>query len=52
MDMRSPGIDVRPIRNAIGEPHFCEIFLADVRILRANQAGSESPTRLARRSSC
>jgi alkylation response protein AidB-like acyl-CoA dehydrogenase len=32
MDMRSPGIDVRPIRNAVGESHFCEIFLNDVSI--------------------
>ena len=23
-----PGIDVRPIRNAVGESHFCEIFLS------------------------
>jgi alkylation response protein AidB-like acyl-CoA dehydrogenase len=30
MDMRTPGIDVRPIRNAVGESHFCEIFLNDV----------------------
>ncbi|MDP9167703.1 MAG: acyl-CoA dehydrogenase family protein, partial [Actinomycetota bacterium] len=30
MDMRSPGIDVRPIRNAVGESHFCEVFLTDV----------------------
>ena len=27
MDMTTPGIDVRPIRNAIGDSHFCEIFL-------------------------
>ena len=30
MDMTTPGIDVRPIRNAIGDSHFCEIFLNDV----------------------
>src|SRR5690606_24059183 len=30
MDMRSPGLDVRPIRQATGESHFCEIFLDDV----------------------
>ncbi|MFA1546243.1 acyl-CoA dehydrogenase family protein [Actinomadura chokoriensis] len=30
MDMRAPGVDVRPIRQATGESHFCEIFLNDV----------------------
>jgi alkylation response protein AidB-like acyl-CoA dehydrogenase len=39
MDMRSPGIDVRPIRNAIGDAHFCEIFLSDVTIPAANLIG-------------
>ena len=29
LDMRSPGLDVRPIRNALGESHFCEVFLDD-----------------------
>ncbi len=39
MDMRSPGVDVRPIRNAIGDRHFCEIFLSDVTIPAANLIG-------------
>jgi alkylation response protein AidB-like acyl-CoA dehydrogenase len=42
MDMRTPGIDVRPIRNAIGDAHFCEIFLSDVRIPAANLIGAEN----------
>ena len=32
LDMAQPGIDVRPIRNAIGDSHFCEVFLNDVEI--------------------
>jgi alkylation response protein AidB-like acyl-CoA dehydrogenase len=39
MDMRSPGVDVRPIRNAIGDSHFCEIFLSDVRVPAVNLIG-------------
>jgi len=42
MDMRSPGLDVRPIRNAAGESHFCEIFLNDVVIPAANLVGPEN----------
>jgi alkylation response protein AidB-like acyl-CoA dehydrogenase len=42
LDMKSPGIDVRPIRNAIGDSHFCEIFLNDVRIPAANLVGAEN----------
>ena len=42
LDMTTPGIDVRPIRNAIGDSHFCEIFLDDVRIPAANLIGAEN----------
>jgi alkylation response protein AidB-like acyl-CoA dehydrogenase len=42
MDMRSPGVDVRPIQNAAGEAHFCEIFLTDVRIPAGNLIGPEN----------
>jgi alkylation response protein AidB-like acyl-CoA dehydrogenase len=42
LDMKTPGIDVRPIRNAIGDSHFCEIFLNDVRIPAANLVGAEN----------
>lgn len=42
MDMRSPGVEVRPIRNAVGDSHFCEIFLNDVRIPEANLIGAEN----------
>ncbi|WKG02516.1 acyl-CoA dehydrogenase family protein [Mycolicibacterium sp. HK-90] len=39
MDMTTPGIDVRPIRNAVGDSHFCEIFLNDVAVPEANLIG-------------
>ncbi|CAO5154146.1 putative acyl-CoA dehydrogenase FadE17 [Frankia sp. AiPs1] len=42
MDMRSPGVEVRPIRNAVGESHFCEIFLNDVRVPRSALVGAEN----------
>jgi alkylation response protein AidB-like acyl-CoA dehydrogenase len=42
MDMRSPGVDVRPIRQATGESHFCEIFLDDVVIPASQLVGAEN----------
>ena len=42
MDMRSPGVTVRPIRQITGEEHFCEIFLTDVEIPAANLVGAEN----------
>ena len=41
LDMRSPGIDVRPIRQATGESHFCEMFLDDVAVPASNLVGPE-----------
>ena len=35
-------VEVRPIRNAIGDSHFCEIFLNDVEIPAANLVGAEN----------
>ncbi len=42
LDMTTPGVDVRPIRNAIGDSHFCEVFLNDVAIPAANLVGAEN----------
>jgi alkylation response protein AidB-like acyl-CoA dehydrogenase len=42
LDMRSPGVTVRPIRNAVGEEHFCEIFLDDVLIPAGSLVGAEN----------
>jgi alkylation response protein AidB-like acyl-CoA dehydrogenase len=41
LDMRSAGVDVRPIRNSLGDSHFCEVFLDDVEIPEANLVGPE-----------
>lgn len=32
VDMRSPGIEIRPITDAVGDRHFCEVTFADVRV--------------------
>lgn len=42
LDMASPGVQVRPIRNAVGDEHFCEIFLDDVAIPATNLIGAEN----------
>jgi len=38
-DMSIPGIRVRPIRNIAGGEDFCEVFLENVRVPRANIVG-------------
>jgi alkylation response protein AidB-like acyl-CoA dehydrogenase len=38
-DLKTPGITVRPIRNIAGEEEFCEVFLDNVRVPRANLVG-------------
>jgi alkylation response protein AidB-like acyl-CoA dehydrogenase len=42
LDMTTPGVEVRPIRNAIGDSHFCEIFLNGVEVPAANLVGVEN----------
>ena len=39
VDMRSPGIEVRPLRQITGFAHFNEVFLTDVRIPASNVLG-------------
>jgi alkylation response protein AidB-like acyl-CoA dehydrogenase len=42
LDMSTPGVQVRPIRNAVGDSHFCEIFLDDVVIPADDRVGPEN----------
>jgi alkylation response protein AidB-like acyl-CoA dehydrogenase len=42
MDMDTPGIDARPIRQATGVAGFCELFLDDVVVPVENLVGAEN----------
>ena len=42
VDMKSPGITVRPIVNMAGSHHFNEIFFQDVRVPKRNRVGDEN----------
>ncbi len=41
VDMKTPGIEVRPLRDMSGGVHFNEVFLDDVRIPDANRLGEQ-----------
>lgn len=42
VDMRSPGVTVKPLRQLTGEAEFGEIFLDEVRVPKANRVGPEN----------
>ena len=39
LDMKSPGIDIRPIKQISGQSHFNEVFFTDVRIPDSQRLG-------------
>jgi alkylation response protein AidB-like acyl-CoA dehydrogenase len=41
VDMRTPGIEVRPLRQITADAEFCEVFFTDVRIPEENMIGAE-----------
>jgi alkylation response protein AidB-like acyl-CoA dehydrogenase len=42
VDMRTPGVEVRPIKQATGSADFCEVFLDEVHVPVANRIGAEN----------
>lgn len=41
IDMKSPGVEVRPIRMISGQSPFCETFFTDVKVPKENLVGAE-----------
>ena len=39
MNMRQPGVDVRPLKQITGSSEFCEVFMTNARVEKADQIG-------------
>jgi len=39
VDLRTPGVTIRPIRNIAGDEEFCEVFFDNVRVPQSNLVG-------------
>ena len=39
MHMRQPGVDVRPLKQITGSSEFCEVFMTNARVEKADQIG-------------
>ena len=42
VDMKSPGVTVKPLRQMTGEAEFGEVFFDEVRVPKANRVGAEN----------
>lgn len=42
VNMKTPGIAIRPIENMAGEPEFCEVYFDNVRVPRAALVGEKN----------
>ena len=42
IDMKTPGIEVRPILNMCGAPGFCEVYFDNVRVPKENMLGPKN----------
>jgi len=42
VEMKSPGIIVRPLRNILGNDHYCEVFFDNVRVPVENLVGEKN----------
>lgn len=42
LDLKAPGVEIRPIHQMSGDREFCEVFLTDVRIPDSHRLGEEN----------